>query len=263
MDQRITKLFKAETKAIDASRIHAVMSTEKRDRDGDVIRQAGWDLDEFMQHPILLSSHNYGSLMSQIGAWEDVSVKNKQLQGVARYYVGEGNQEADWGYKLASKGVAAYSVGFIPDMDKAKELKDSDGWFPNWEFNGQKLLETSHVTVPSNPDALQSSVAKGLIHPAVLAVYGLDAWVFDRAGGDTVDDATARLAQIVKDHGDHNHDKDGKHDHPEFEGKALANEFALLRQEFDAFLMNYEKAHAVKYSDLFREAFQEVARNGH
>lgn len=152
---------RATTKILDekAFIVEAVMSTEARDRQGDIIRARGWELSEFRKHPVLLVDHDYSDIRSQIGRWDDVKIVGDTLVGVARYYVGEGNDKADWGWKLAMKGVAAYSVAFIPDMDKAKEL-DGDGWFPNYEFDGQTLLETSHVTVPANPEALQ--LAKGL-----------------------------------------------------------------------------------------------------
>ena len=153
------RVARAVTKVVDAQagRVHAILSTEAKDRDGDVIRQAGWDLTQFLKHPVLISSHDYRSLRSQIGEWEDVKVRGKQLEGVARYYIGQGNEEADWGFKLAEMNRAAYSVGFIPDMAKAKLLdEDEDNWAINYEFNGQELLETSHVTIPSNPEALQA-----------------------------------------------------------------------------------------------------------
>lgn len=209
----VTKLFQAETKALGDGRIHAILSTERRDRDGDIIRQANWDLDDFMKHPVLLSSHNYGTLLSQIGEWEDVAIKGKRLEGVAKYYVGEGNREADWGHTLASKGVAAYSVGFIPDMAKAKEISSESDWFTNYEFNGQKLLETSHVTVPSNADALQSAKAKGLIHPAVLDIYGLN-------GFDKVWSAIEKEIHLKSEHGEHSHEDGGRHDHDDDEKKS-------------------------------------------
>lgn len=212
--QKVTKLFAAETKAIDDHRIHAVMSTEAKDRDGDIIRVAGWELDDFMKHPVLMSSHNYGTLLAQIGQWEDVSVKSKRLEGIARYYVGEGNGEADWGHTLASKGMAAYSVGFIPDMAKAQEIGDKDSWLMNYEFNGQKLLETSHVTVPSNQEALQTAKAKGLIHPAVLAIYGLNISPFEKLWSN-IEESLTKTA-----HGEHDHDDDGSHTHEEGEKKS-------------------------------------------
>ena len=149
--------FTNQVKILDgaAGRIHAVVSTEAMDRDGDIIRQTGWQLERFNTHPVLLSSHNYGSLRSQIGEWESMKIVKNQLEGTARYYVGEGNEEADWGYNLAAKGMAAFSVGFIPDMTAAKEIK-GQSLFPNYEFTKQELLEVSHVTIPSNAQALQA-----------------------------------------------------------------------------------------------------------
>lgn len=149
--------FTNQVKVLDgaAGRIHAVVSTESMDRDGDIIRQSGWQLERFNTHPVLLSSHNYGSLRSQIGEWESMKIVKNQLEGTARYYVGEGNEEADWGYNLAAKGMAAFSVGFIPDMTAAKEIK-GQSLFPNYEFTKQELLEVSHVTIPSNAQALQA-----------------------------------------------------------------------------------------------------------
>lgn len=159
------KLIRAETKIVDeaSGRIRAVLSTEAEDRDGDIIRVADWDLTHFLPHPVLLASHDYYSLRSQIGEWEDMEARkrDKELVGIARYYIGEGNDEADWGFNLARHGRAAYSVGFIPDMDKA--VKRQSGGF---EFKGQWLLEGSHVTIPSNPEALQRMRTLGL-HPVI------------------------------------------------------------------------------------------------
>ena len=152
------KVERATTTVVDRNggRIHAIVSTEAKDRQGDIIRQAAWDLKNFLAHPVLLSSHNYMSLQSQIGEWETMQVKGSHLEGIAKYYIGLGNEEADWAFVLASKGRAAYSVGFKPDISKVKELKDGeDSWPRAYEYNGQELLEVSQVTVPANPEALQ------------------------------------------------------------------------------------------------------------
>ena len=142
---------------LEAGRVSAVVSTEAEDRDKDILRVAGWKLENFLKHPVLLSSHDYRSLLSVIGEWESMEIKDrpKRLQGVARYYIGDGNAEADWAFKLAQRGRAAFSVGFIPNMDTAKERDGGDSWFGNWEFNDQELLEVSQVTIPSNPEGLQ------------------------------------------------------------------------------------------------------------
>jgi len=168
-----TKIVRPETKLLDEEegRVSAVVSTETKDRDGDIIRVAGWDLKAFLQHPVLLSSHDYRSLRSVIGEWESMEVKGKRLVGTARYYIGTGkNDEADWGFELAKLGRAAFSVGFIPDMEKAEPIDgEAEGFLRPMEFNGQELLEVSHVSIPSNPDALQRMKGAGL-DPAIAEV---------------------------------------------------------------------------------------------
>ena len=159
---RRDKLHRAEIKVVDEDKgtVTAVVSSEKVDRDGDIIRVAGWDLKDFLKHPVLMSSHNYRSLLNQIGEWTEMKVVGKRLVGTAQYYIGKGNAEADWGFELAKLSHAAFSVGFIPDMDKAEMIDGSDDWWPSWEFNGQTLLEVSAVTIPSNSDALQRAKSK-------------------------------------------------------------------------------------------------------
>ena len=178
------KLIRAETKVEDAERglVRAVVSTEAKDRDNDIIRQEDWDLDAFQRHPVLLSSHSYGKLTNQIGEWTEMAVRRARdgkglddaggepvLEGLARYYIGEGNPEADWGFKLAEKGMAAYSVGFIPDMSKAVKLGKGDEW-GGFEFKGQELLEASQVTIPSNRDGLQRMKGFEDLHPVVASL---------------------------------------------------------------------------------------------
>jgi hypothetical protein len=109
------KVVRAEIKAVNEAKgeVDAVVSTEKPDRSGDVIRQEFWDLKNFRKHPILLAGHDYRLLTSQIGEWRNVRIEGKQLVGTAVYYIGQGNEQADWGFQLAMSGKAAYSVGFI------------------------------------------------------------------------------------------------------------------------------------------------------
>ena len=160
------QLHRGEIKVIDAKagRVMAVVSTETRDRDGDIIRQAGWDLDNFMKNPVMLDSHRYGSLEAVIGRWESMEVKGKKLIGEATYRIGKGQLNADIAFDIAREGGAAFSVGFIPDMTQAKEIDGGDVFWPTYEFNKQELLEVSQVSVPSNPDAMQRM--KGL-HPLI------------------------------------------------------------------------------------------------
>lgn len=167
------KIFRGEIKGVDveAGTVTAVVSTEAPDRDGDIIRVAGWDLGNFNKHPVLLADHNYGDVRAQIGEWTEMKVvkgQNPRVEGTARYYINEGNDKADWAFALAQKGKAAFSVGFIPDMDKAEAIGDDGSkFFGPFEFRGQELLEVSQVTIPAHPDALQRM--KGLVTDPVVA----------------------------------------------------------------------------------------------
>ena len=158
----------SEYKVLDeeAGRIEVVVSDESVDRDGDVIRQSHWDFEDFMKHPVLVASHDYRRLSAQIGEWEDVEVRGQRTYGKPKYYVGAGNPEADWGFALAMRGKAAYSVGFIPDMEKAKPMKPKNA-SGNFEFLGQRLLEISQVVVPANPNALQLMQRSKGLHPEI------------------------------------------------------------------------------------------------
>ena len=156
------KFIKAETKILDEKEgiISAIVSTESVDRDGDIIRQDGWDLRHFKAHPVLLSSHNYRGLTNQIGEWTSMEVVGRELVGKAKYYIGQGNPEADWGFFLAGRDKAAFSVGFMPDMTQAKEMQGEGK--TSYEFKAQELLEVSQVTVPSNRQSLQAMKGIGL-----------------------------------------------------------------------------------------------------
>lgn len=166
----IEKMIRSDTKVLDAKegRVLATASTETRDRDGDIIRQAFWDLGHFLENPVLVDSHNYGSIERIFGHWENMHVKSKALVGEIVYHLDSPNPRvadlAKQGLDLAHRGMAAFSVGFIPDMSKAVELKGSDNFLMSFEFKGQELLEVSQVSVPSNPDALLRM--KGL-HPVL------------------------------------------------------------------------------------------------
>ena len=167
----INKVFSGEEmKVLDEAegRITAVVSNEKKDRDGDVIRAEGWNLNNFMKHPVLLVNHDYYSIRSQIGEWESMEIKGNKMSGVARFYIGKGNADADWAFELAKEKALAFSVGFIPDMEKAAPLNVEDKFGVNgMEFKGQELLEVSAVTIPSNPDALQRIVKTPTLNPVL------------------------------------------------------------------------------------------------
>lgn len=210
MTETLRKWFAGRAKALgDNGRIEVVMSTEGRDRDGDIIRQAGWDLRNFAQNPVFIADHKY-DLSHIIGHWEDVAVvtskadgQGPQLVGTAIYDVGEGNDLADKAYRLAQKGRAAFSVGFIPDMTRAVETEGSGegGDWPTFEFHAMELLETSQVAVPSNPEGLQRVSNREVWAKSLNSNTGPD--IVDET--DT-DDVVGRIRSELLGMVDHNYD---------------------------------------------------------
>ena len=155
------KTYRAECKAGEEPGVIDVfipMSMSTVDRDEEVILPTAYEktIPIYMERPLLVSSHVYGTLTSQIGEFKDLKIKGKGIYGKPRYYVDEGNPEADWGYNLALHNMAAYSVGFIPKKwTDGKSEKE-----PRRTYTEVELLEISQVVVPSNRDAIQGLRSK-------------------------------------------------------------------------------------------------------
>ena len=136
MPEKIIKTFLAEIKGVDPETgivdMLIPMSTASEDRDGEVIEVEAWrkTLPKFRKRPMLLASHDYRSLTSQIGEFKAIKITDEGLVGQPMYYINQGNQEADWGFKLAEKGMAAFSVGFIPIKSEPLDPKNTDGFGP-------------------------------------------------------------------------------------------------------------------------------------
>lgn len=168
-----TKVIRGRVKSFDEKTYTAevVVSDETIDRYNERVTteamKKGWKI--FKEHPVLLSSHNYGDLRRQIGEFTKMKFGDKESIAFPKYYVGEGNPEADWAWNLVKKGVAAFSIGFIPAPNGTKyyppeERKAGD---PRYEFLDIDLIEISQVLVPANPSALQKqfSANEGEVDP--------------------------------------------------------------------------------------------------
>jgi len=158
------KTYRAEIKEVDEENgiidMFIPLSTASLDRDEEVIEPGAFkkSLPAFKKRPILVSSHNYGDLRKILGEWKKIKITENGLEGSPQYYINQGNEEADWAFKLASKGMAAFSVAFIP-----KDFVDGEGdKEPRRTYKEAELLEISQVVVPSNPDAIQSVRSKSV-----------------------------------------------------------------------------------------------------
>lgn len=144
----------------------AVASSQTRDRDGDVIRQAGWDFTHYDKNPVGLWGHDYS--LPPIFAVKDKKTVDGELWTLNHFPEELGGLSGDI-YKAFEAGVMnAFSVGFSPQsiMEDA-DMREGYGLAREADFgNGilfweQELFELSAVTVPSNPDAVAR--IKGLV----------------------------------------------------------------------------------------------------
>jgi HK97 family phage prohead protease len=128
-----------------------VLSDATKDRMGDVIEPKGWQLDNFKQNPMALFNHNSSF---PIGTWEDVKVQGGRLIGKLKLAARGTSDRIDEIISLVEQGILrAVSVGFSPIERKPLD----DGGI---RFTKQELLETSLVSIPANPAAVQ--LAKSL-----------------------------------------------------------------------------------------------------
>lgn len=182
--EKFIKVFKAEIKGIDENdhTVLALVSSKKEDRDGDIVMPDAFTkgLKSYKEHAVLLSSHNYSDLRKQIGEAVSVKVVDDGLEAKFRYFVGGEvkNDEAEWAWVLAKKGVSAYSIGFIGKEFEWIKIKDADGTerISGRRFTNVELLEISQVLVPSNRDALQSrrSMATQELELCEMAIKSMD-----------------------------------------------------------------------------------------
>jgi hypothetical protein len=158
-----------KVKAVNKDRrtLTIIGSDETQDRDGDVIKVKGWNVDNYKKNPVFLWAHNYQSV--PIGAaTRVVKQRNPWRLSFTIRFPSEGvHPFADMILNLFDeKIVNASSVGFIPDEweeveVEREELEPGKGkrrLFMPRKYLKQELLELSAVPVPSNPSAVQDSI---------------------------------------------------------------------------------------------------------
>lgn len=129
-------------------RFRVVMSTASEDRHGDIVEQ-NFDLKPFKKNPVLLDSHNYGSIEHVVGKVNKTSVKENKLKGEVEFM--RDNPKGVLAEKMVDGGfINAVSIGFIP-----KEFDEKTG-----NIKKSELLELSLVSVPANAEALFEKAEK-------------------------------------------------------------------------------------------------------
>lgn len=166
-----------------------IMSTETPDRDEDIIRQAGWVLDNFLKNPVAPLFHVMRSW--PVGSWKDVETnlggRPKRLEGtfVALPEGGPVPEVDQAAWMLENGGLRAVSVGFMP---LELEYRDPEqGWFSGFDIVAAELYECSLVTVPANPEALIKNAGGDMRLAKELVEHVLDVYAVDPRTGSLID----------------------------------------------------------------------------
>jgi hypothetical protein len=147
-----------------------VASDESEDRYGDIIRQSGWQLENYKKNPIGLWAHDSNGMCSAhngmpVARGAKIEVRGKELLWLAQFWPAGQYEFSDLIFNAYNKGfMNAVSVGFIPI--EFKWIEEGDGM----EFLKCELLEVSFVPLPANPNALVSEDAFKGFAAAVRAV---------------------------------------------------------------------------------------------
>ncbi len=142
----------------DEHTVTAVISTDVVDRDNEVMKPNGANLENFMKNPVVLWAHNYTEPSIGKALW--VKTTRKHITAKTKF---ADTPRAEEIYQLYRGGyLKAFSIGFIPteshkpepkEIEKRPELAKARLIIDKWE-----LLEYSPVPVPSNPEALATAV---------------------------------------------------------------------------------------------------------
>jgi hypothetical protein len=154
-----------------------ISSTETPDRDEDIIRVAGWNLENFKKNPVILFMHNnfMPPIAKAISVTKDLIAKqlviDMKFPTISELSSDVENPHqhalfADMIFNMAKNGyIGTGSVGFRSNLFQRRlDQDDMPEWSRGIEFIEQELLEFSITTVPANPEAviMRSMKSKGL-----------------------------------------------------------------------------------------------------
>lgn len=142
--------LKCEVRSVigEAPVLDFVGSDETLDRYNEVIKQDGWQLENFRANPVIPDCHDYSSIGKILGRATSVSVTEGKLMNRVEFCLD--NPMGNIAYKMAKGGfIKSQSVGFIPKEWTRGVGKDQ----PDVTYLKCELLEISLVVVPANPGA--------------------------------------------------------------------------------------------------------------
>ena len=128
------------------------VTSEAVDRQNEIVKSDSYDIEKFMQNPVMFFQHNSYSL--PIGLWVDYKVENKSL-----YLAGWFHEKTDEQGNELSKTVKEYvkdgiikatSIGFRAIENHTERIENKNILI----YDKIDLIEVSVVTIGANPEAL-------------------------------------------------------------------------------------------------------------
>ena len=174
MDNLYTK---AQIKQKAEGEFTAIASSEIEDRQGEIVRQTGWNLKNFKENPVLLYMHDHTKPIGKATrVWLDKTGKSPMLK--FKGYISDATEELKGYKRLVDDGILnSFSVGFRPlEMDGN-------------EITKAELFEISLVSVPANPEARLLAVKS-------LEDGGFKSEVINKIVGDDDEDMESLKAEL-------------------------------------------------------------------
>lgn len=172
---------KAQIKEKADGEFTAIASSEIEDRQGEIVKQAGWNLKNFKDNPVLLYMHDHTKPIGKATRiWVDKSGTKPLLK--FKGFISDATDELKGYKKLVEDGILnSFSVGFRPLEMDGNEITKSE------------LFEISLVSVPANPEAR-------LLAMKSLEDAGFDSKVINKVIGEEseVTELKAEVEQLKK-----------------------------------------------------------------
>jgi len=162
-----------EIKSIDETRrvIWHKITSEVRDRMGDIVRIDGIDTTAFRKKPAVLYGHDYRSMSPVPVIGENVGfLREGQALYAGTKFLGPAEVSRPLAdlvndlWTLNKKKLMGWSIGFM-----ARETKDivEGGRVTGQEYVKSELLEYSNVIIPANAEAVNDAITRGLVSKAL------------------------------------------------------------------------------------------------
>lgn len=153
-----------------------VISTDDEDRDGDIVKQDGWDFSEFSNNPIALLQHKHDM---PVGKWSNLTTRARSKGGyetVADLTLAPPVSDIlKYANALVEAGILnATSVGF--SVKSYEKRKDSSGkaLSKGHIIHKAVLREVSLVSVPANQNAIRIAKSMAISNDVVKSLVSFE-----------------------------------------------------------------------------------------